>query len=171
MNETIEFSNEHKADDDKNKEYVITDAVGRKHFFIAGENGINEDWISRIRYGENEIRSSDFHFYHSWNGKHYRRRVFPLDTISTNVLEHSPSMNLSRDPLSMLIEGQDQAIFERKYNAAMDSLTDQQWRLVYKRFELEMSDMEIAREEGVSKMAISKRWDRIQKKINKFFTE
>ena len=54
--------NEYK-DDNKNKEYVMTDAVGRKHFFIAGENGITEGLISLIRYGENEIRSSDFHFY------------------------------------------------------------------------------------------------------------
>ena len=38
-------------------------------------------------------------------------------------------------------------------------------------FDLGMSDAEIAEEEGVSKMAISKRWNRIQDKINKIFSE
>lgn len=161
--------NEYK-DDNKDKEYVMTDAVGRKHYFIAGENGITEDWISRIRYGENEIRSSDFHFYYRWNGKHYKHRVFPLDTISTYVLEHNPSMTLSKDPLSILIEREEQEKFDQMYTAAMDSLTDQQWRLVYKKVELAMTDADIAEEEGVSKAAISLRWNRIQNKINKFFT-
>lgn len=80
-------------------------------------------------------------------------------------------MTASKDLLTTLIEEQEQATFERKFKAAMDSLTDRQWRLVYKMFDLGMSDTEIAEEEGVSKMAINKRWNRIQDKINKIFSE
>lgn len=154
-----------------NSRYSFTDAVGNRHIFKAGEDGVTEEWIAYLRYCENRIHSSDFHFYHRWNGKHYKRRVLRMDTIPVDELEHYPSMSSSKDSLTLLIEDQDRAIFERRFKAAMDSLTDQQWRLVYKRFELGMSDTEIAEEEGVSKMAISKRWDRIQAKINKFFSE
>lgn len=172
MNELKEPSNKQKADaNERNKVYVLTDVVGKKHFLIAGENDLTEEWIAEIRHDENVIRSSDFHFYYRWNGKHYTRRVFHMDSVPMDEMEHYPSITASKDALTTLIEAREQVAFDQKYKAAMDSLTDQQWRLVYKRFELKMSDTEIAEEEGVSKMAISKHWDRIQTKINKFFTK
>lgn len=172
MSEFKEPSNKQKADaGNKNRLYVLKDAVGKRHFFIAGESDMTEEWIAEIRHDENVVRSSDFHFYYRWNGKHYSRRVLHMNSIPEDELYRFSSMAASKDVLAILIDASDQAVFEQKFNAAMDSLTDQQWRLVYKRFELKMSDVEIAEEEGVSKMAISKRWDRIQTKINKFFTE
>lgn len=172
MSEFKEPSNEQKAEaGNKNRLYVLTDVAGKRHFFIAGENDITEEWISEIRHSENVIRSSDLHYYYSWNGKRYNRRVLRMDTIPADELERYPSMIDSKDVLSVLIEAGDQSDFTRNYKAAMDSLTDQQWRLVYKRYELKMSDTEIAEEEGVSKMAISKRWDRIRARINKFFSK
>lgn len=172
MNELKEPSNKQKADaNERNKVYVLTDVMGKKHFLIAGENDLTEEWIAEIRHDENVIRSSDFHFYYRWNGKHYTQRVLHMDSVPMDAMEHYPSITASKDALTTLIEAREQVAFDQKYKAAMDSLTDQQWRLVYKRFELKMSDTEIAEEEGVSKMAISKRWDRIQAKINKFFTE
>lgn len=172
MCEFTEPSSKQRAEDEnKDKMYVLTDAIGRKHYFIAGENGMTEEWIARLRHDENKIHSDDYHFYYRWNGKQYNRRVLSIDAIPADELNRSPFITASKDLLTTLIEEQEQATFERKFKAAMDSLTDRQWRLVYKMFDLGMSDTEIAEEEGVSKMAINKRWNRIQDKINKIFSE
>lgn len=158
------------ADDNKNKQYVFRDAVGKAHIYKAGEAGMTSKWIYRVRHGENVLRSANFHYYNKWNGKEYVRYLLRMDDMSADKLEHYPSMPFAKDPLSILIEKEDRENFDQRFIAAMTALTDAQWRLVYKRNELQMSDAEIAEEEGVTQAAISRRWDRIQEKINRFFT-
>ena len=60
MCEFTEPSSKQKAEDEnKDKMYVLTDVIGRKHYFIAGENGMTEEWIARLRHDENKIHSDD----------------------------------------------------------------------------------------------------------------
>lgn len=55
-----------------------------------------------------------------------------------------------------------------KLNAALPSLTDLQRQTIHKLFDLNMSQAEIAREEGVIESVISRRISRIYKKLRKF---
>lgn len=150
--------------------YISTDAVGRRHIIKAGENGVTTEWIEDIRTQENRNHCSNYRFYHRWNGKEYVRVVLSMDSIDPDSLEHYPSMiDPSPDPLTQIIEREEKEIQHHQYHAAFKSLTEKQRLLIHKRCDLGLTFLEIARQEGVSSVAIFKRWKRIMRKIRKFF--
>lgn len=156
--------------EDRNKRYVIKDAVGQRHIFIAGEEGVTEEWIAILRHDENGLYSSNYHYYFRWNGREYVPAIMRSDLVAPEELEHYPSMiDPDKDAETLLIEREDREEFLRKYSAAMRSLTDNQLKLIRMRYQLGMSDAEIARLEGVSAAAIFNRWKKIRYKIKKFF--
>ena len=146
----------------------MKDAVGKSHIFIAGEQGMTEEWIALLRHDENVVRSSNFHYYFRWNGKEYVPSIMRSDLIPSDDLEHFPSMTApDKDGETMLIEREERELFLQKFHAAMLSLTDSQLELIRMRCELGLSDVEIAQQEGVSPTAICYRWERIKRKIYK----
>lgn len=158
------------SDPNKNKRYILKDITGKKHIFTAGENGMTEDWIAQLRHDENEDRSSNFHYYYKWNGKEYVLVTLSSDSITANELEHYPSMSApEKDAETLMIEREEREIFLRSFNDSMQSLTPNQHRLIQMRYELGLTDVEIARIEGVDPTSIRDRWEKICKKIEKFF--
>ena len=158
--------------DDKqnNERYSVVDAVGKQHVFIAGKDGVTEDWIARLRHDENELRTSDFKFYYLWNGRNYVRVVYRTDDISPAELEHYSTMHdKSADVEQLVVEREAEIISHNQYLAAMASLTKKQKELVHKMFVLGMSKVDIAREEGVLPSSIQSRWECVCKKFVKFF--
>ena len=161
---------ENHDDKQNNDRYSIVDAVGKQHVFIAGKDGVTEEWIARLRHDENELRTSDFKFYYLWNGKNYVRVVYRSDDISPAELEHYSTMHdKSADVEQLIIEREAETISHTQYLAAMASLTKKQKELIYKMFVLGMSKADIAREEGVKPTSIQSRCECICKKFVKFF--
>jgi len=156
--------------EEQNKRYVMRDATGRRHVLIAGENGVTEEWIARLRHDENVLRSVNFRYYHRWNGHEYVPILLRYDLVDPDVLERYPSMAAALpDAESLLIEREERELFLRKFRAAMRSLTESQLRLIRQRYEQGLSDVEIARLEGVDPTAIRNRWKKIRRKIKKYF--
>lgn len=155
--------------DEKNQQHVLTDLTGKRHFLFAGKDGLTEQWIALIRHDECEERSSNYHYYFKWNGEKYVRRIMSIGEVPYEELARVYSANTSKDGLSLLIEEDEREIFHRKFREAMQSLTPEQKQLIYKRVKLKMSDMEIARQEGVSAAAIHYRWKRLRKRMKIFF--
>ena len=171
MSDNDETRNKHKSrDEERKRRYVIKDAVGKRHTFIAGEDGMTEEWIAILRHDENELFTSNYRYYFRWNGKEYVPAVLRSDLVDPEDLERYPSMiDPEKSAEALLIEREERANFMRRFNAAMRSLTEGQWKLIQKRCQLGLSDAAIARQEGVDPTAIRNRWKRIRKKIKKFF--
>lgn len=166
----VPFQIGNPGDKQNNERYSVVDAVGKQHVFIAGKDGVTEDWIARLRHDENELRTSDFKFYYLWNGRNYVRVVYRTDDISPADLEHYSTMHdKSADVERLIVEREAEIISHSQYLAAMASLTKKQKELVHKMFVLGMSKVDIAREEGVLPSSIQSRWECICKKFVKFF--
>lgn len=161
--------NERGAINDKrNKCFTMKDIVGKRHVFVAGEQEMTEEWIAFLRHDENEVRSSNYHYYFRWNGKEYLPSVMRSDLIDPDELEHYPSMIAAeKDGETILIEREEREAFLARFHEAMSSLTAGQMELIRKRCDLGLSNAEIAKQENVSPGAISRRWDRIKRKLNK----
>lgn len=128
-------------DDERNKRYDIKDAVGKRHTFIAGQDGVTEEWIAFLRHDENEMFSSNYHYYFRWNGREYVPAVMRSDLVDPEELEHYPSMtDPGQDAETILIEREDREAFLLKFYAAMHSLTESQVQLVRKRYVQGLSD-------------------------------
>lgn len=153
-----------------NTRYTSIDAVGKQHTIKAGEEGVTEEWIARLRHWDNELRTSDFRYYHKWNGKKYVRVVFRSDDISPAEREHYSTMHdRTADVERLFIEREEKKWSHARYLAAMAALTKKQKALVHMLFDLGMSKAEAAQEENIIPTSIQSRWERICKKFVKFF--
>ena len=156
---------------EKNKQYSLKDTTGQVHTFKAGENGMTEEWIAFLRRDENELRTSDFRYYYRWNGKMYVRMVYRSDDIGPEELEHYSTMHdEAADVERIVVDRESEKLSHELYLAAMAAMTDRQKELIHKLFVLGMTKIEIAREEGVPPTAIQRRWEKICRKVKKFFT-
>lgn len=156
------------VDDDRNKRFTMKDIVGKWHVFVAGEQEMTEEWIAFLRHDENEVRSSNYHYYFRWNGKEYVPSVMRSDLLDPDELEHYPSMIAAeKDGETVLIEREEREAFLARFHEAMSSLTAGQLELIRKRCVLGLSNVEIAKQENVSPVAIFQRWNRIKRKLNK----
>ena len=161
------LTKQNTSNDEKNRQYVFIDAVGRKHVLRAGKDGVTQKWIAIVRHDECEEICSNYHYYFRWDGSKYEPRILSTDTIPPDKLEYYPSMSTSRDALSILVEQEEQAIFYQKLQTVMQSLTSEQKQLIHQKNNLKMSDVEISRQEGVSASAIRRRWIRLMKRLCK----
>ena len=156
---------------EKNKQYSLRDTTGQLHMFKAGEAGVTEEWIALLRRDENELRTLDFRYYYKWNGKMYVRMVYRSDDISPAELEHYSTMHdESADVERTVVERESEKLSHDQYLAAMAAMTDRQKDLIHKLFVLGMTKTDIARDEGVPPTAIQRRWEKICRKVRKFFT-
>lgn len=156
---------------EKNRQYGMRDVMGHLHTFKAGEAGVTEEWIAFLKRDENEIRTLDFKYYYKWNGKTYVRMLLRSDDISPAELEHYSTMHdRSADVERIVIEREAEKQTHNNYMAAIATMTVRQKELIYKLFVLGMTKTDIAREEGVPPTAIQRRWEKICRKVRKFFT-
>ena len=156
---------------ERNRRYEMRDAIGRIHTFKAGEAGITEEWIAFLKHDENELRTSNFKYYYKWNGKMYVRMVYRSDDISPAELEHYSTMHdESAEVERTVVERESEELSHDQYLAAMAAMTERQKELIHKLFVLGMTKTDIARDEGVPPTAIQRRWEKICRKVRKFFT-
>ena len=156
---------------EKNKQYSLRDTTGQLHTFKAGEADMTEEWIALLRRDENELRTLDFRYYYKWNGKMYVRMIYRSDDISPAELEHYSTMHdESADVERTVVERESEKLSHDQYLAAMAAMTDRQKDLIHKLFVLGMTKTDIARDEGVPATAIQRRWEKICRKVRKFFT-
>ena len=153
-----------------NTRYTSIDAIGKQHTIKAGEEGVTEEWIAQLRHWDNELRTSDFRYYHKWNGKKYVRVVFRSDDLSPAEREHYSTMrDTTADVERLFIEREEKKWSHARYLAAMAALTQKQKELVHMLFDLGMSKTEAAQEESIIPTSIQSRWECICKKFVKFF--
>ena len=101
----------------------------------------------------------------------YVRMVYRSDDIGPEELEHYSTMHdESADVERTVVERESEELSHDQYLAAMAAMTDRQKDLIHKLFVLGMTKTDIARDEGVPPTAIQRRWEKICRKVKKFFT-
>lgn len=136
--------------------------------YLENESGkrisvvVSEDFAKQYRDSlQEEWRSNAYESYYTTS----------LDNITDAGHDFADE---NADIEKMLIEREEQlerAVLMNKMKAALPKLTDMQRRTIHKLFVLNMSQAEIAKEEGVSRAALTFRVDSILAKLKKILEE
>ena len=140
--------------------YIYKDAHGRKIVELrSGENDVTAAIIAKLHAEDDALHNAAKR--DSYHGLlHYDGDDLPCDR---QVDLADPASN----PETMLIESLEAAERSGAFKAEWDRLTDGQRNLVIKKL-LKRSNVDIAKEEDVSPVAIHKRLAKIQKRFEKF---
>ncbi len=147
--------------------YIYYTAEGKKVELKPGQDGIDETWIAMLHdWDDEEVdaeRREEYHcpirfdIYHDGDGDDADDRnpyledntYNPLQQILTSIVDEERSTRLE------------------KLKVALSELTDKQKDTVIKKFYKNMSNVDIAAEEGVSETAIRNRLKKIYAQLGK----
>ncbi len=135
---------------EKKTDYTYYFADGTKSIVTADEVG--QDWIDRLYEMDEEERKKNYN---------YGRHNYPL---SQTDYEGETFAEPNGTPFDELMREEKR----EKIDAALDTLTDCQRELFDKVFIERKKGIDIAAEQGVSHQAITRRIERVKKKLQKF---
>ncbi len=147
--------------------YVYFSVVGKKHVITTEE--AEKKWIGLLHEKDDEEfnaqRREDYHVPEHYDAYH--------NGMENDIAEYnSYFIDEDADPLHILINEFEEQEYQKmieKLQVALADLTPEQRKLINKRFYLNKSVVEIAEEEGVSRVSIYKRLDVIYKFLEKYF--
>ena len=112
-----------------NTRYAFTDHVsGERYEYIAGHDGIDENWIAVVKEEDRRMNADDKRF-ERWlkrrDGEGYIRTVISLEEISMDHIENSLAMqDDSSNAEEMLVAKDGAQAFSRDYEQALKSLSE-----------------------------------------------
>ena len=145
--------------------YIYRDAYGRKIAELQpGENGVTEALIAELHKDDdvvhNSVKKDSYYGVIHYNQINDGGEKLPDD-------RQSDLADYAADPEAQFFEALETAERAGAIKAAWDSLQLQQRDLILKKL-LKRTNVDIAKEEGVSEAAIRNRLTKVQKKFEKF---
>ena len=149
--------------------YIYYTADGKKVELKPGQEGVDETWITILHTMDDEQfdaeRCEEYHCpvhldsYYDGNGDGAEERNQYLQDNTYNPLQQ----------IFNSIENEEHSIQLERLKVALSQLTDKQKNTIMKKFYLNMTNVDIAKEEGVSEAAIRKQlkkiYDTLKKKL------
>lgn len=132
-----------------NRDYTYWQDDGTRVTLIAGEDGVTEEWIARLKIAHREERKSM---------RRGEDKVCSLEEYCEELDDRSEILlDESGDPERLVLERFEQAASRERLRHGLKSLTDRQRALLFRIAVRGDTYAAIAREEGVSEAAIWKR--------------
>lgn len=156
-----------KTAEKKRGTYIYYVAEGKNVELVPGQDGVNEGWIALLHaLDDEEVDANRRNSYRC--PVHYENY---LDDNGDDVEDRNSYLADSKyDPLEYVLDlcdKEERYARNEKMKMAVLKLTDKQQETVHKKFYLEMSNVDIAAEDGVSEAAIRNRLTKIYEQIKK----
>lgn len=141
--------------------YIYYTAEGKKVELKPGQDGVDETWITMLHdWDDKQLDADRREEYHC--PVHYQAYS---DGEGEDAADRNPYLcDTAADPLEQMLASINEQEHSEKMDrlkAALTTLTDLQKDTVYKKFYRNMSNVDIAAEEGVSETAIRNRLKKI----------
>jgi DNA-directed RNA polymerase specialized sigma24 family protein len=148
------FINAYRKD---NASYTYWQDDGTEVTLVAGQDGVTEEWIARLKVWHREERSSM---------RHGEDLVVSLEALCEEMDDHSEVLkDMSGDPAERMVVRIEWEMQRKMLRQILKQLTPGQMKLLIQITVRGESFASIAREEGVSEAAVRKRLKKIMLSI------
>jgi RNA polymerase sigma factor (sigma-70 family) len=150
------FINAYRKD---NASYTYWQDDGTEVTLVAGQGGVTEKWIARLKVWHREERNSM---------RHGEGKVVSLEAFCEEMEDHSAALVApDSDPEQAHISATDKRECRKNLRKALSILSPEQRRLYYRARILGEPVSAIARELGIHESSLRERIQRMQKNLKK----
>ena len=150
------FINAYKKENDS---YTYWQDDGTEVTLVAGQDGVTEEWIAKLKVWHREERNSM---------RHGEGKVISLEAFCEEMDDHSEVLlDTYCDPEMTFISDMDKMAYQQKFRKALATLSSEQREILRRARILGEPVSAIARELGIHESSLRERIQRMQKSLKK----